>query len=239
MMDHSKKRNAPYCIKKRSYRLIWLLLLAISVLSWRQLLGGGDLQLPFTSDPTPSVPADFPQKVNQRLAQDPQTSKLPLILQKDPRWQGLAYGTESGNNDLAHNGCALVSLAMIQAYWEGTPADPTAVLNWAGNDYYVTGQGTSWEIFSAFATHFGYQFQNLLTSYDRAYELMSQGIPVIVSVAPGTFTTTGHIMVLFTDSNGKLQVYDPNDSPEKRHYEKAFTSETFLNEAVNYWALWR
>lgn len=68
---------------------------------------------------------------------------------------------------------------------------------------------------------------------------MNEGIPIIISVKPGTFTTTGHLMVLTTDSSGALKVYDPNDSPNKKHYLKTYTSDVSIKEGVNYWALWK
>lgn len=231
IVQNKRKRHSPL----KAFLLLGLLLLIPGFLYWQHLL----TNRPTTGAKPLAVELAFAEKANQALQTDDKNKKLPLILQKDTRWGNLSYGTESSNNDLAHNGCALVSLAMIQAYWEHTSHDPRQILNWAGNRYYVTGQGTSWEIFGTFADNFGYQFKNLLTSFDSAYELMQQGIPVIVSVAPGTFTTTGHIMVLTTRSDGTIQVYDPNDSPEKNHYRQTFPKEVFLNEALNYWALWR
>ena len=184
------------------------------------------------------LPASFSQKANQVLQQHQKEPKLTLLLQKDERWGKLAYGLEDNDNDIAHNGCALASLAMIDGYWRQETPDLKRILDWSQNRYYVKGQGTAWQIFADFAKEYGYQYENLGNHYNHAKELMNQGIPVIVSVGPGTFTTSGHLLVLATDNQGHLRTYDPNDDPEKKHYEKNWPRETFLNEAVNYWALW-
>lgn len=209
------------------------------------LIGRG-YQLPFrlpwgfSSSPGVQIlPESFSQKANQFLNKDKKNGDLPLLLQTDERWGEVTYGLESSNNDLAHNGCALASLAMINSYWKQHTTTPTDVLSWAKNTYYVKGQGTSWQIFSDFAAANNLQFENLGNHFNRAKEFMNNGIPVIVSVKPGTFTTVGHIMVLATDSQGRLKVYDPNDSPTKQHYRETYDSETFIEEGINYWALWK
>ena len=68
--------------------------------------------------------------------------------------------------------------------------------------------------------------------------MIQQGFPVIVSVPPGTFTTTGHLMVLALNREGGIQVLDPNDSPDKNHYKKTFSNELLAAEGLNYWCFW-
>lgn len=185
------------------------------------------------------LPQAFSTTANQKLATDSKNAKLPLYLQTDERWGEVAYGPAGANNDLAHNGCALASLAMIASYWQQANITPERILQWAHNDYFVPGQGTSWQIFADYASQNGYHYENLGNYFNRAKAFMNEGIPIIISVNPGTFTTTGHLMVLTTDSSGALKVYDPNDSPNKKHYLKTYTSDVFIEEGVNYWALWK
>lgn len=245
------RRTLPRNLKTRrkarkKHRYLPLLLAALLLLlSGYSLLGRG-YQLPFhlpwetpRSTTVQILPEKFSRKANQFLEADQKNANLPLLLQTDERWGDAAYGSEASQNDLAHNGCALASLAMIDSYWEKNSISPTDVLNWAQNNYYVTGQGTSWQIFSDFAVAHDLQFENLGNHFNRAKEFMNNGIPVIVSVKPGTFTTVGHIMVLATDSKGRIKVYDPNDNPTKEHYRKTYDSETFVTEGINYWALWK
>lgn len=205
--------------------------------------GGVPVQLPVPRpDRIPDselLTTDFAQKANLALANAGGPHNLPLILQKDQRWANLHYGINGNESDMGHAGCAIASLSMINAYWGQDDGTPLRVLNWAGDRFYVPGQGTSWQIFSSFAQDFGYGFQNLGNSFALAQQKMAEGLPVIVSVRRGTFTTGGHIMVLTAADNGRVRVYDPNDSPEKRHYEQTFGPEVFQNEALSYWTFWR
>ena len=112
------------------------------------------------------------------------------------------YGSGEQQNTFADNGCAIASLAMIDSFGEIRHQNQTIFSNWAGNQFYLADQGTSWQIFPQFAEHFGYQFLDLGNSFEEAYKMIQQGFPVIVSVQPGTFTTTGHLMVLALNREG-------------------------------------
>lgn len=125
---------------------------------------------------------------------------------------------------------------MIHSYWQGRTIEPSEILAWSENRYFIEGQGTGWDIFPNFATQFGYQIYNP-NSITEVEQAIDQGLPVIVSVQPGTFTTTGHLMILAANQVGELIVYDPNDDQSKEHYRQTFTADTFEKEALNYWVI--
>lgn len=185
------------------------------------------------------LPKKFSEQANQVLQEVlPKSQQVPLILQRDERWGMKRYGSGEQQNTFADNGCAIASLAMIDSFWRNQAPEPDTILNWAGNQFYLADQGTSWQIFPQFAEHFGYQFLDLGNSFEEAYKMIQQGFPVIVSVQPGTFTTTGHLMVLALNREGGIQVLDPNDSPDKNHYKKTFSNELLAAEGMNYWCFW-
>lgn len=165
---------------------------------------------------------------------------MPLLLQTDDRWKATPYGMGSpeGNN-LEINGCAILSLAMVASYWEKREVLPAEILTWSGNDYFVEGEGTSWSIFSEYSNEKGYVCEDLEMDMTAVEEHAKAGHPVVVSVHPGTFTTVGHIMVISGTNDGKFWLNDPNDSQEKGHSIKEFTSEELTNEAVNFWAIYK
>ncbi|EOH79991.1 hypothetical protein UAK_01144 [Enterococcus raffinosus ATCC 49464] len=74
---------------------------------------------------------DFSASANQYLQEHGQD--FSLLLQTDPRWADKAYGSGSSQNDLATNGCAITSLAMILSYQEKRTVYPTEILQWSGN----------------------------------------------------------------------------------------------------------
>lgn len=184
----------------------------------------------------------YPEQVNQDInAQKfPNRFAMPLLLQTDERWKATPYGFGSPEGDnLEINGCAILSLAMVTSYWEQRVVLPTEILEWSGNEFFMEGEGTAWSIFSEYANVKGYVCEDLVTDVSAVEAHLNAGHPIIVSVHPGIFTTVGHIMVISGTNNGKFWINDPNDSQQKGHSIKEFTSAELANEAVNFWAIYR
>lgn len=165
---------------------------------------------------------------------------MPLELQTDAKWKDTAYGFGNVDkpNTIEINGCAIVSLAMVGSYMDHQEVTPLDVLTWAKNDFFMEGQGTAWSIFSAYAEMKGYNCQEI-GDIETVAAFLKEGHPVIISVKPGYFTTTGHIMVMSgVDEKGDFWINDPNDSEEKGHSKRTFTAEEVMNEALNFWAFY-
>ncbi|MGM0240162.1 C39 family peptidase [Enterococcus sp. AZ103] len=199
------------------------------------LLGGGYFGYRYFIESSQPVDADFVSEANQKLQTDGQ--KMPLILQTDPTWANTPYGSGSTTNDLATNGCAIASLAMVASFYQSRNVSPQEILNWSGNTYYTEGSGTAWSIFSAFAANNGLNYQNLGVDGSAIQNALNRNIPVVLSVNPGEFTDVGHIMVIMKDLNtDQIRVFDPNDSPRKKHYNQTYNLIDILNQTSNAWA---
>lgn len=215
--------------RKTKPKFLMLLLVALIFFAYLQinhnpvLFGSSNTQTAFASE------------ANQNL----EGSSTPLILQTDEQWADTGYGFGEGENTLRMNGCGIASLAMVLSYWENRTVAPTEILDWAQNDYYMEDAGTAWSIFPAFAEHYGFHYQELGADLGSAQGYLAQGIPVVVSVSAGTFTTGGHIMVLRSWDEAGIQVNDPNDDPAKNHYQQTFDPGTIASEGVNYWVFTR
>lgn len=162
------------------------------------------------------------------------TSDVPLFIQTDAEWKDLPYGTD-GNQDMAENGCALAVLAMVGNYY-GFGSTPATLLDWAQEDYYVDGAGTSWEIFSDFAALHDLEFLNVGRNMQAAIEELEQGHLVVVSVKKSQFTEVGHIMLLTGYKNGRFSLNDPNDDETKMHNYKWIEASAIEEASVNFWS---
>lgn len=161
---------------------------------------------------------------------------VPYLNQNDPQWRHLSYGTD-GSQQFWENGCAIAVLAMVEAYYSGTSPNPKAILQWAGNDFYLDQQGTSWSIFSAFGDQYGYQVEDLAKQIDQVKAALNQGQVVLVSVGPGAFTQVGHVMLIRGYQDGYFYLNDPNDSPGKFFSIQGIEEDVLARDALNFWAL--
>ena len=84
------------------------------------------------------------------------------------------------------------------------------------------------------AAKLGLASEELPADESSVLSALSQGRPVICSVGPGDFTTTGHFIVRAgLDGSGGVSVHDPN-SEERSH--QAWDVGRILSECRNLWA---
>lgn len=162
---------------------------------------------------------------------------VPLMLQSDPRWARLPYGSLP-EDTMRLGGCALVSLAMVESYLVETSVSPVDILDWSGNDYWVGDEGTSWQIFEDFAEAFGHAYTNHQMDFAAAMEAIRQGEVVVASINPGYITPVGHILVIrgYDPVNHLVYINDPNDNPVNMFSIQGLSEDYFHADAINYWA---
>jgi hypothetical protein len=143
-----------------------------------------------------------------------------------------------GSGTLPSTGCAPTCISMVASYLSGSDVTPADVVRKIGNAYYVPGSGSSWSIFTGTAALWGMSCSNLGLSLDKAMAALNAGHPVIASMKPGLFTSSGHFIVLRGIQGDKFLVNDPN----KRNYEKyktdLFEIKTVSSQAKNYWSFY-
>lgn len=134
--------------------------------------------------------------------------EIPLLLQWDERWGYCTYG----DGMIAVNGCGPTCVSMVLCGLLGDPSiTPYKVAEFAQQQgYYAGDAGTSWTLMSEGVQSFGIWGEEIGLSKEGVFSALESGNPVICSMRPGDFTTTGHFIVLTKVEDGKLKVNDPN-----------------------------
>ncbi len=177
---------------------------------------------------------DYPENKDNTPADsigDVTKGEIPLLLQWDERWGYGAYG----NSMIAISGCGPTVVAMVSAGLLGDSSiTPYKVAQYAqDHGYYVEGTGTSWSLMTEGARQFGVQGQELGLSESSIVSELENGHPIICSMRPGDFTTSGHFIVLTGVENGKIRVNDPNS---KVNSEKLWDYDRLESQINNLWA---
>lgn len=154
---------------------------------------------------------DYPEKKDTAPADtvgEVVQGQVPLLLQWDERWGYAFYADDM----IAVNGCGPTAIAMVAAGLTGdNTVTPYKVAQFsAGNGYYAGDSGTSWSLMTEGAQQFGIYGEEMGLSEDEVFSALENGHPIICSMRPGDFTTTGHFIVLTGVEDGKIRVNDPN-----------------------------
>ena len=161
--------------------------------------------------------------------------QIPHYLQYDSKWGKERYGSGT----LSQTACGPTSFAMVASYLNNEFVSPLTVAHWSEtNGYYIWGAGTSWGFYSGAGSHWNIKSTNLGKNANQLTKALSEGRPVIASMGKGTFTKSGHFIVLRgITADGKILVNDPNDNfSTKNFYDREFNLSLILKEAKNFWS---
>ena len=155
---------------------------------------------------------------------------IPHLLQWDERWGYQIYG----DNMIAVNGCGPTVISMAASGLTGdNTITPYRVAKFAEqNGYYEGDAGTSWALMTEGAAQFGVYGEEMGLSEEAVFSSLENGNPIICSMSPGDFTTTGHFIVLVGIEDGKIRVNDPNSV---KRSEKLWDYETLYPQISNLW----
>ncbi len=169
------------------------------------------------------TPADTVGEVTQ--------GEFPLLMQWDMRWGYATYG----DGLMALNGCGPTALSMVICGLTGdNTITPYTVAQYADSQgYYVDGVGTSWDLMRKGAEHFGLTAKELPLDEGVITNALKQSRPIICSVGPGDFTTSGHFIVLVGMEDGKIRVNDPN---RRSTSAQLWDYDTLAGQINNLWA---
>ena len=156
---------------------------------------------------------------------------VPFLYQIDPQWANEPYA----GGDIRNNGCGPTCLSMVYVALTGkTDLDPAAMAAFSERNGYTVDGMTAWALMTDGAAQLGITGEELSADADVVRKALRAGRPIICSVRPGDFTTTGHFIVLAgVAGNGELIVHDPNSA---RRSEQTWDVDRVLQQCANLWA---
>lgn len=156
---------------------------------------------------------------------------IPVLYQTDPAWADEPYA----GGTMAKNGCGVTCLAMVYIALTGdTSLGPVEMAAYSEENGYVEDSSTSWRFMQDGAAALGLTVRTLPNVAADITSELEAGHPIIVNVAPGTFTEVGHYLVLTgVDTDGRVRMHNPN-APEDN--EVSWDLSVIMNDARNYWA---
>ncbi len=159
------------------------------------------------------------------------TGEVPFLYQIDQQWAGHPYA----GGTVEKNGCGPTCLSMVYVTLTGRDdLDPAAMADFSERGGYTTDGMTTWALMTDGAAELGLVSEELPASASAVRDALLAGRPVICSVGPGDFTTTGHFIVLTgLTEDGEVVVHDPNSAERSSH---PWELERVLGQCLNLWA---
>ena len=170
-------------------------------------------------------------------------NKQPVYyLQTDPRWKDKPYRVPGESATVGNSGCGPSCAAMLIETLTGRTYTPEAACNWSvQHGYKALKQGTYYSYFKPQFAAFGIDCDQLSwvntygkpdhANHDKALELLMQGYYIIACMGPGTWTTSGHFVVMWWQ-DGKVRINDPASTKDARLNGDI---RTFRSQVKYYW----
>lgn len=178
---------------------------------------------------------DYPAHVDDtdigKIESSELSGGIPAFQQWDERWGYFTYGSSV----LGITGCGPTCLSMvIVGLTENTEATPAAVASFsAESGCYVDGVGTSWDLMTLGAVNYGLSSVEIGLSEDEMVSELNSGHPLIASMGPGDFTSSGHFIVITGYYNGMFALNDPNS---KKLSDEGWYYSTLAPQIKSLWA---
>lgn len=159
---------------------------------------------------------------------------VPYLYQTDAAWSDYQYAGAT----VGTSGCGPTCLSMAYVALTGkTDRDPASMSAFSQINGYVEDGQTSWLLMSEGASKLGLTSVEVPADEDALRNHLTSGHPVIASVAPGDFTTTGHFIVITgIDEQGNLDIRDPNSAERSG---MTWDVDRVLGQCRNLWAFSR
>ena len=143
---------------------------------------------------------------------------LTYYSQIDSRWKKNLYTScNNKSQTIGSSGCGPTSASIIVSSSKGVILPSTMANLFVANGYRTKNNGTAWSAWSFVADYFDFDFYTSTSKFSTVEKYLEtdknkDGVSdyfVVVSCAPGLFTSGGHYITIMGDKNNKLMIYDP------------------------------
>lgn len=202
-----------------------------------------------------TIPASYFETVSAKTAElhaentdEESETAVPTEIDFIPLYDQTDYDIRYGEyGRISSGGCGLVSVWMVATYMNDEIYDIN-VLTDQYYDYHVKNAGSKWILIKDSAEAMGIDMvlsdcpHGEWYDWDKVYEALANGQPVICLQKKGIFTGGGHFIVLTgLTEDGKVLVNDPNGANWTKNatmiegFANGFTPEQIRAGACAYW----
>lgn len=156
---------------------------------------------------------------------------VPALYQTDPQWADEEYAGAT----IGTSGCGPTCLAAVAIALTGNESlTPSVVAAYSEGNGYVDDGLTAWALMTEGARGLGLSSREEPGTAEAVTCALEAGRPIIASVGPGDFTSSGHFIVLTSlDGDGNVRVMDPNSQPRTR---ESWDLERVLGQTRGLWS---
>lgn len=148
-------------------------------------------------------------------------------LQTDPRWRDLDYSAPGERTTIGASGCGPTAMAMVLAAWADPSVTPATECAWAlAHGYKAPHQGTYYGYFAQAAARYGLRCTQLNWSsiygssasgyHAKAKAALEAGNLVIACMGPGSWTSSGHYVLVWDLAGDTIRINDPASTLPRR-----------------------
>lgn len=168
-------------------------------------------------------------------------------LQIDPRWGSLDYSAPGEKTTIRASGCGPTAMAMVLATWADPEVTPETECAWAlRNGYKAPHSGTYYGYFEPAGKRYGLEVTRLNWSniygndrsayHAQAKDALDRGDLVIACMGKGTWTSSGHYVLVWKIDGNTIYINDPAST--KAHRVRGDYS-VFKRQVKYYWVITR
>ncbi len=168
-------------------------------------------------------------------------------LQTDPRWGSLDYSAAGEKTTIRASGCGPTAMAMVLATWADPSVNPATECAWAlRHGYKALHSGTYYGYFVPAGARYGLRVRQInavniygnskSAHHETARRAIEAGHLVIACMGKGTWTSSGHYVLVWKIDGNTIYINDPAST--KAHRVRGDYA-VFKRQVKYYWVIER